>query len=86
MLSLLQARLPAPTARRAILTAHRFDGPAALASSIADEIHDDEHLRPRAIELARSLTPTAVPVLGRLKEDLYAGTLATLREGAVPSS
>ena len=29
MQALLQARLPAPTARRAILTAHRFDGPEA---------------------------------------------------------
>jgi enoyl-CoA hydratase/carnithine racemase len=85
MQAILQARLPAPTARRAILTAHRFNGPDAVAGSIADEIHDADNLRPRAIELARSLAPTAAPVLGRLKEDLYAGTLATLREGAVPS-
>jgi enoyl-CoA hydratase/carnithine racemase len=85
MQAILQARLPAPTTRRAILTAHRFNGPDAVAGSIADEIHDADNLRPRAIELARSLAPTAAPVLGRLKEDLYAGTLATLREGAVPS-
>jgi len=84
MQSLLQARLPAPTARRAILTAHRFDGPEAVAGSIADEIHEADALRPRAVELAHSLAPTAAPVLGRLKEDLYAGTLAMLREGAVP--
>lgn len=85
MQAILQARLPAPTARRAILTAHRFDGPEALAGSIADEIHDADNLRPRAIELARSLAPTASPVLGRLKQDLYAGTLAMLRTGDLPS-
>jgi len=85
MQAILEARLPAPTARRAILTAHRFNGPEAVAGSIADETHDADNLRPRAIELARSLAPTASPVLGRLKEDLYAGTLAMLRTGAVPS-
>ena len=84
MQAIIEARLPAPTARRAILTAHRFNGPEAIAGSIADEIHNTDDLRPRAIELARSLLPTASPALGRLKEDLYAGTLAMFREGTVP--
>ena len=84
MQAILQARLPAPTARRAILTAHRFNGPEAVAGSIAEEIHDADNLRPRAVELARSLAPTASPVLGRLKQDLYADTLALLRTGGLP--
>lgn len=85
MLAILDAKLPAPTQRKAILTAHRFDGAAAVAAGIADEALDDAELRPRAIELAQSLVPTANPILGRLKEDLYAPALATLRAGKIPS-
>lgn len=85
MQAILQHRLPARTFRRAILTAHRFDGRAALAGGIVDELHDESELLPRAIELAASLTPTADPILGRLKEDLYSDVLAILREGRVPA-
>lgn len=84
MLAILDAKLPAPTQRKAILTAHRFDGAAAVAAGIADEALDEADLRPRAIELAQSLVPTANPILGRLKEDLYADALAVLRAGQVP--
>ncbi|MFK7919656.1 MAG: enoyl-CoA hydratase-related protein [Ilumatobacter sp.] len=86
MQALLEAKLPAPTLRKAILTAHRFDGASAVAAGIADEALDDADLRPRAIELAQSLAPTANPILGRLKEDLYAQTLAALRAGDVPTT
>ena len=84
MQAILQHRLPANTFRKAILTAHRFDGPAALAGGIVDELHDDDALLPRACELAASLAPTSDAILGRLKEDLYADVLAVLREGRVP--
>jgi enoyl-CoA hydratase/carnithine racemase len=84
MQAILQHRLPANTFRKAILTAHRFDGPAALAGGIVDELHDDDALLPRARELAASLAPTSDAILGRLKEDLYADVLAVLREGRVP--
>ncbi len=85
MQAILTARLTGPTARKAMLTAHRFGGDDAVAASIADEAHADAEVRPRAIELAQSLAPTANPIIGRLKEDLYAATLATLREGASPA-
>jgi enoyl-CoA hydratase/carnithine racemase len=84
MQAILSGRLTAPTARRAILTAHRFTGPAALEAGIADAIHDQETLLPRAIELAQSLAPTAHPVLGVLKEDLYSSVLPLLRSGEGP--
>lgn len=84
MQAILQHRLPAATFRKAILTANRFDGSAALAGGIVDELHPESALLPRAVELATSLAPTADPILGRLKEDLYADVLATLREGRVP--
>jgi enoyl-CoA hydratase/carnithine racemase len=84
MQAILSGRLTAPTARRAILTAHRFTGPAALEAGIADAIHDKETLLPRAIELAQSLAPTAHPVLGVLKEDLYSSVLPLLRSGEGP--
>ena len=84
MQAILEHRLPAITFRKAILTAHRFDGAEALAGGIVNEIHPEGALRPRAIELAASLVPTADPIIGRLKEDLYVDVLATLREGAIP--
>ena len=84
MQAILEAKLPKPTVRKAILTAQRFDAVGAVAAGIADEAHDGAVLRDRAIELAQSLAPTAHPILGRLKEDLYVDTLAVLRAGDVP--
>ncbi len=86
MQALLSSRLPIPTARKAILTAHRFAGPEALAGGIADALHSEQQLVPSAIELARSLAATAHPTLGILKEDLFPGALAALRSGAAPAA
>lgn len=86
MQAILSGRLTAPTARRAILTAHRFDGPAALAAGIADALDDEETLLPHAIELAQSLAHTAHPILGVLKEDLHASVLPVLRAGEGPAT
>lgn len=86
MQAILEAKLPKPTLRKAILTAHRFDAAAAVEANIVDEAHDGAVLRERAIELAQSLAPTAHPILGRLKEDLYADALAVLRAGEVPAT
>ena len=86
MQAILSGRLTLPTARRAILTAHRFDGPAALAAGIADAVYDEEALLPQAIDLAQSLAPNAHPILGVLKEDLYASILPVLRAGEAPAA
>jgi enoyl-CoA hydratase/carnithine racemase len=86
MQAILEAKLPKPTLRKAILTAHRFDATGAVLAGIADEAHDGLVLRDRAVELAQSLAPTANPILGRLKEDLYADALTTLRAGEVPAT
>ena len=85
MQAILEAKLPRSTLRKAILTAHRFDGTSAVAAGIADEAHDGTVLRDRAVQLGQSLAPTANPILGRLKEDLYADVLAALRAGEVPA-
>ena len=85
MQAILEAKLPKPTVRKAILTAHRFDATSAVAAGIADEAHDGTVLRDRAVQLGQSLAPTANPILGRLKEDLYADVLAALRAGEVPA-
>jgi enoyl-CoA hydratase/carnithine racemase len=84
MQALLSSRLPIPTARKAILTAHRFAGPEALAGGIADALHSEQELVPSAIELAQSLAATAHPNLKILKEDLFPGALTALRSGAAP--
>ncbi len=86
MQALLSSRLPIPTARRAILTAHRFGGPDALAGGIADALHSDVDLLPKAIGFAQSLAATAHRTLGVLKEDLFADALAALRAGAAPAA
>jgi enoyl-CoA hydratase/carnithine racemase len=86
MQAILSGRLPAPTARRAILTARRFDAASALDGGIVDAVHDEEQLVPAAIELARSLAPTAHPVLAALKEDLYADVLPVLRRAEGPAA
>ncbi len=85
MQAILSGRLPAPTARRAILTAHRFDGPTALAAGIVDGLHDEAELLPKAVEFAQSLAPTAHPILGVLKADLYGSILAALRAEDLPN-
>jgi enoyl-CoA hydratase/carnithine racemase len=86
MQALLSSRLPIPTARRAILTAHRFAGPEALTGGIADALHSEQELVPSAIELAHSLAATAHPTLKILKEDLFPGALTALRSGAAPAA
>ncbi len=86
MQALLSSRLPITTARKAILTAHRFAGPQALAGGIADALHGEHELVPSAVELAQSLAATAHPTLGILKEDLFPAALAALRSGAAPAA
>ena len=86
MQALLSGRLPIQTARKAILTAHRFNGPEAFAGGIADAPHDEDSLLPAAIQLAQTLSPTAHKTLEHLKEDLFPHTLACLRSGAPPDA
>jgi enoyl-CoA hydratase/carnithine racemase len=86
MQALLSGRLPVQTARKAILTAHRFNGPEALAGGIADSLHDESGLLPAAIELAQTLSPTAHKTLNILKEDLFPHALACLRSAEVPDA
>lgn len=86
MQAILEAKLPKPTLRRAILTAHRFNASDAVTAGIADDEHDGSVLRERAVEFAQSLAPTAHPILGRLKEDLYVDALAALRAGEIPTA
>ncbi len=86
MQAILSSRLTAATARRAILTGHRFDGPAALAAGIADALHDEDSLLPQAVAFAQSLAHTAHPILGVMKEDLHIDALSKLRAGAGPAA
>ena len=86
MQALLSSRLPIQTARKAILTAHRFTGPEALAGGIADALYTEETLLPAAVELAQSLAPTAHRTLNILKEDQFPDALAHLRSGAAPAA
>lgn len=86
MQAILSGRLPAPTARRAILTAHRFNAASALEGGIVDDVHAGDQLLPAAMELAQSLAHLAHPVLAALKEDLYADIIPVLRTADGPAA
>ena len=71
MTALLQARVPASTLHKVIVTGKRWGGEAAAAAGIVDEVVPVEDLLPRAREIAAELTSKASPALAKLKRDLY---------------
>lgn len=79
MAAILQAKLTPQIVHRAVTQAHRFGADEALAAQIVDSIASEDAVLPDAIALAGSLTHTATPALGQLKERLYGPTLELLR-------
>lgn len=77
--AIVQARLDAHTAHKAVTQAHRFSGPEALAHHIVDAVAAEESVLRDAVALAGSLTATAGEPLAVLKRRLYAPVLALLR-------
>jgi enoyl-CoA hydratase/carnithine racemase len=75
MFDVVSARLPGPTARKAILTAARYGGPEALDAGIVDAVASEDDLMEVAIARAAAMASTSRPTLRTHKEQL-AGALA----------
>ncbi len=84
MAAIVQAKLPAPVAHRAVTTAHRFSAGEALHAGFVDATADEASVLAVAVERAAALTATAGPTLGALKRRLYGSTIALLEDGARP--
>jgi enoyl-CoA hydratase/carnithine racemase len=80
MNSVISARLPIRTAHEAMTTGRRYGGTEAMAAGIVDAVADEGKVLDAALDLARPLAPKASEVLGKIKSDLYAQTLAVLRD------
>jgi enoyl-CoA hydratase/carnithine racemase len=78
MNALLTARLSAPVAHRAMVTAHRFPGPEARESGIVAELAPEEGVVDRAVSLAAALVGKPRQGLGAIKRGMYASVIEAL--------
>jgi len=78
MNALLTARLSPPVAHRAMVTAHRFTGPEALAAGIVTDLVPEQDLLDRAVTLATGLAGKPRHGIGAIKQGMYAPVIAAL--------
>jgi enoyl-CoA hydratase/carnithine racemase len=79
MSALVRSRLTPATAHEAMTTGRRYGGPDALAAGIVEQTATAEDLTAVAVARAREFAAKTKPVRGKIKETLYAETLAALR-------
>lgn len=77
--AIVQARLAAHTAHKAVTQAHRFAGPEALEHHIVDAVAAEDAVLATALAMADGLKHTAGEPLAVLKRRLYAPVLDRLR-------
>jgi Delta3-Delta2-enoyl-CoA isomerase len=80
MNALIASRLPARVAHEAMTTGRRYGGVDAAAAGIVEEAVEADVVLHTAIELAATLAPKDPGTLGAIKQQLYASTLAALRD------
>jgi len=80
MNALLSARLSPQAAHEAMTTGRRYGGADAAAAGIVDEAVGEDEVLPRAVTLAAALANKDPGTLATIKERLYAGALAALRD------
>ncbi len=78
MSDLLDACLPQPAAREAMLTGRRYGGEAAAAAGLVDVAVTAEQVLPEAIAWADATAHTRGPVLAAMKRRLHRGVLDEL--------
>lgn len=76
--ALVMARLAPQVAHRAMVLAHRFDAPSALAAGLIDGSASAEELLDSAVARAAELAPLRGPVLASIKTVRYAGVVEAL--------
>jgi enoyl-CoA hydratase/carnithine racemase len=79
MSALIRSRLTPAVTHEAMTTGRRYGGDQALVLSIVDAVASADNVLTAALDLARPLAAKSKPVRGKIKETLYAETLATLR-------
>jgi enoyl-CoA hydratase/carnithine racemase len=72
MMAILRHKLPANTARDAVLTGKRYTGPEAVASGFADAVASEEKLMEEAISLATELATKEPGIFKTLKQNYFA--------------
>ena len=72
MMGILRHKLPAATARDAILTGRRYTGPEAVAAGFADATASDEKLLQDALALAAKLATKEPGIFKMLKRNYFA--------------
>ena len=72
MMGILRHKLPAATARDAVLTGKRYTGPEAVAAGFADGTASEEMLLDEALELARNLATKEPGIFKTLKQNYFA--------------
>ena len=77
--AIVQAKLEAHTAHKAVTQAHRFNGPEALEHHIVDALAAEANVLSTAVAAADGLKHTAGEPLAVLKRRLYSPVLALLR-------
>jgi Delta3-Delta2-enoyl-CoA isomerase len=80
MSALVQSRLQPQVAHEVMTTGRRYGGVEALAAGIVDVTAGDGEVLKVAVERAAALAGKAAPVLGTIKQRMYAPVLSTLRD------
>ncbi len=78
MNSLITQKLSGHAARDSMLTAHRFDGPAAEAAGIVDSTSPGEVVVDAAIELVEPLAAKAGAIFGGIKRGINEASIESL--------
>jgi enoyl-CoA hydratase/carnithine racemase len=77
-LAMVTGKLSRPTAHEAVLSGHRYDGPASLAAGIADALAAPDELVGVATGISAPRVGKQRAITATLKGDLYAAILAKL--------
>ena len=84
MSALIQSRLAPQTAHEVMTTGRRYGGTDALTAGIVDQAVEEGQVVAAAVKYATELAPKAGPTLGLIKQRMYAGALAALRDTESP--
>jgi Delta3-Delta2-enoyl-CoA isomerase len=80
MSALVRSRLQPQVAHEVMTTGRRYGGVEALAAGIVDVTASEEEVLTVAVERAAGLAGKAAPVLGTIKQRMYAPVLSALRD------
>jgi enoyl-CoA hydratase/carnithine racemase len=80
MAALIQGKLTPATAHEAMTTGRRFGGTDAATAGLVDAAVPEEDVLAKALERARGLTGKNPQTLAAIKNQMYTGPLAALRD------